>query len=91
MNDEYVWEDINRKQYRLQDIDDVHLSNILLFISKGGGRVSFLTEDKIKKLYAEAEGRKLTIDVSVNDLISAFNYKVSCIGDLIGCYDWDGY
>lgn len=73
---DYVWQDINGNKYELEDIDNRYLLNILRFIQKGGGNISFLDDRKIKKLYNEAIKRKLNIEYPLIMLIKAFHEKI---------------
>lgn len=71
-----VWCDVNNNKYTLKEIDDRYLLNILRFISRGGGYKDFLDEGKIRKLYNEANRRKIKHNLKLVDLISAYYEKV---------------
>ena len=75
--DSYVWEDIEGNFYALQDIDDRYLYNILRFISRGGGYVDFLDDEKITALYNEAKKRKIKHNFKLECLIDRFHEKVN--------------
>lgn len=48
------WEDVNYNKLSKQQVDDRYLLNIICFIARGKGRLSFLNEDKIDDIYDEA-------------------------------------
>ena len=75
--DAYVWEDINGNFYAIDDIDNRYLFNILRFISNGGGYVDFLDDDKIAKLFNEANKRKIKHSFTLQQLKNAFHDKLS--------------
>lgn len=72
-----VWEDIHCKQYTLQDLDDRYLANIVKFIAKGGGSISFLDENKIKKLHQEAVARGIKNLPTLRQCIYAYDQKLN--------------
>lgn len=57
LEDDFVWKDAKGILYRLEDINDTYLYNILRFMSNGGGYAFFLDKSKIRKLFNEAERR----------------------------------
>ena len=50
MKTEYVWVDRNRNHYKLEDISNSYLLNIIKFICDGGGFTDEMSERKIKML-----------------------------------------
>lgn len=77
MEKNYVWQDINYRKYKLQEIDDRYLYNILKFISNGGGNIEFLDDAKIETLFNEAQKRKIKHNFTLEQLISAFHERLS--------------
>lgn len=58
-DNEVAWIDKDKREYRMRDIQDSHLLNILRFICRGNGDPSFVTDDRIRALFDEADRRKL--------------------------------
>lgn len=61
-----AWIDINTREYKLCNITDSHLLNILNFITRGGGYDSFMSVEVIERLYNEAIKRELKPHYSLN-------------------------
>jgi hypothetical protein len=85
----YVWYDCNFKGYTLQDIDDRYLLNILNFISRGGGHADLMSENNIKKLFNEANKRKLKHNHTLEQLKEAYRDKLSYECQVVE--DWWNY
>lgn len=82
MNKEKVWKDINHSKLSLNEISDKYLLNILKFVEKGRGHVDYLNEDRIRKLFKEADDRKLKHSCDVNKAIGAINAKKRVLREL---------
>jgi len=79
-----VWTDISGKDYRLDEIDNRYLKNILLFLYRGNFSIS-RGEDDIKTLYFEAKKRNIGINFSLDKLLSIYR---SAVNDWAGTPDW---
>ena len=86
LKDEYVWCDRNHKYLTLEEIDNKYLLNILNFILRGGGYVDEMSEESIKRLFNEANKRKLKHKFKLKQLLDMFYYKV----EHEGMIDWAG-
>lgn len=75
MEDKYVWVDREYNHYTIEQISDRYLKNILRFICNGGGHLEYLDEDKITRLFAEAEVRKIQHRHKLKDAIQAYQDK----------------
>lgn len=64
-----VWRDNNGRNYRIQEIKDRHLLNILNFVRQGKGHLNYLSEYYAAKLYDEAIYRRLRVNFSKHDMI----------------------
>lgn len=71
------WIDKQGNYYAKEEIDDNYLTNIVNFIAKGGGFTDFLTRDKIKEIYDEAQNRGLEIDKTLEQLYTAIDLKTT--------------
>ena len=58
-----AWIDKNRKEYRLNEITDSHLLNLLTYVYKGGGWDSFVNLESMERLYDESLKRKLNYHI----------------------------
>lgn len=67
-----AWIDRFYKNYQMDEISDSHLLNILGFMCNGGGHAHFLTVEKIKNLFDEADRRNLR---HKNDIVDAFESR----------------
>lgn len=83
---EIAWIDGSGKKYRIEDITDRHLINILRFVCDGGGYITFLNERNIKRLFDEAKRRRLKHNYKVQDAIHAYYSKLSYECQV--CTDW---
>lgn len=77
-DNEVAWIDKEGKEYRMRDIQDSHLLNILRFVCRGKGHSWFLTESKIRSLFEEADRRGLKHRYNIHDALyemrSQFRY-----------------
>jgi methyltransferase-like protein len=72
---EVAWVDKKGKQYAMNEIKDSHLLNIISFMCRGGGYVSFLDTEKISNLFTEAASRNLKHHHNQQNAISIINHK----------------
>lgn len=88
MKTEYVWVDRNRNHYKLEDISNSYLLNIIKFICDGGGFTDEMSERKIKMLFDEAKKRNLQHKFQLEKAISAYHEKLSYECQVF-CPDWE--
>lgn len=70
MKENVAWIDINKKQYRMSEISDSYLINILNFIGRGNlGWEEFTNSDIINRLYDELNQRGLKCKYKRNQLL----------------------
>lgn len=77
MKTEYVWVDRNLNRYKLEDISNSYLLNIIKFICDGGGFIDEMSERKIKMLFDEAKKRNLQHKFQLEEAISAYHKKAA--------------
>lgn len=77
--DNIVWIDKNYNEYRMDEISDRHLLNIINFMGRGGGHVDFLTPKRIEDLFFEARKRGLDHNVSMIETIEELREKEEVI------------
>lgn len=73
--DTVLWQDRQRNYLSANMISDRYLLNILRFICNGGGYYSFLSEQVIDNLFAEADKRELKHSFNKNDAIFHYRFK----------------
>lgn len=75
MTNEIAWLDKDRNVFKMNQISDRYLKNILGFLCRGGGHTSFLDADKITNLFREASRRRLEHPYKLTDAIHALSEK----------------
>lgn len=64
-----AWIDVHHRKYKMDQISDSYLSNILKFINRGGGYDQFVTVENVSNLYEEATRRGLKFKFNLKKLI----------------------
>jgi len=72
---EIAWVDKKYMHYKMSEISNRYLLNILGFMCKGGGYSDLLTTDKICKLFDEAHDRRLDHDFNIADAVKNIRLK----------------
>lgn len=72
MSVEYDWVDGEYNKLTVNQISDRYLKNILRFLCNGGGYHDYLDEDKITKLFNEADKREIKHPYKLKDAIHAY-------------------
>jgi hypothetical protein len=70
-NTNIAWINVNHTKYRMKDISNLHLKNILNLLYRGGGHDYFITVDKITNLYNEANKRGIRLNFNLPELIES--------------------
>jgi chromatin remodeling complex protein RSC6 len=70
-NKNIAWINVDHAKYRMKDISNLHLKNILNLLYRGGGHNYFITVDKITNLYNEANKRGIKLDFNLTKLIES--------------------
>jgi hypothetical protein len=70
-----VWIDKHYKSYKMEDIKDSHLKNILGFMCRGGGFADFLSDSKIRNLFQEADNRGIKHSFKLKTALDEHNAK----------------
>lgn len=73
---EAVWMSVEKKTFKLDEIDDAYLLKILEFMCHGGGFMHFLTDTKIEALFEEAEKRGLEHTFIRKEALQMFGYRL---------------
>lgn len=73
--DNIVWIDKNYNEYKMNEISDRYLLNIINFMGRGGGRTDFLTPKRIEDLFFEARKRDLSHNISMIETIEKLRDK----------------
>lgn len=71
------WIDKERKKYYAKDVTNRHLLNIIKYIAKGGGYLSFLSYNVINDIYDEAIMRGLRPNCTRSELLKAYDIRIS--------------
>lgn len=74
--EEFAWMNVNYQEFKMHEIDDRYLLNILSFLCRGGGYTDFLTDDKIEALFEEAKKRGLNHRHDVKQALQLFREKM---------------
>lgn len=75
MRTERAWIDREGKSYTMDEISNKHLLNILRFMCNGGGYTYFLSKERIKDLFNEADRRRLTHRSCLTGAINSIEIK----------------
>ena len=71
-----AWIDFNHKGYKLTEIDNFYLQNIIKFIERGRGYVDFLSKEKIHNLVYEAKRRGLIVLLTEDEIYTKIQNRV---------------
>lgn len=85
-----AWVDRQLKRYKMEDIKDSHLLNILRYMCKGGGYVDYMSFEIIENLFAEADKRGLKHSNSIHMAIDAYKTKSLAEAFREMEMEWDG-
>lgn len=67
--DKFAWIDAHGIEYRMDDIDNEYLINILGFVCRGGGYAHVVTVENVINLFRESYKRGLNHSNSLSDAI----------------------
>lgn len=76
MNDEYIWEDWQRRRYIADELTDGYLINIIRFVSECSGYYPYTTKNNVIRLLNEAKLRGIELSSVLSDnCIFLFHYN----------------
>lgn len=76
VEEESAWMNVNYDEFKMNEIDDKYLINILSFLCRGGGFTDFLTDEKIEALFEEANKRGMKHHHDVKKALEIFRDRV---------------
>lgn len=81
----YAWVDRDYKYYRMDEISDRYLLNILKFLCRGGGYLSFLSQERIVNLFRESDRRGLNHEYDLSHAIMLYDAREYTEGIGLNC------